>query len=239
MTHARHARALPALPTVSKSASPVRHFVVERTVDCQGGDLTCNLSLSPYPCSSVTRLYFRRPPPHRWYRHWHRHRHRHRHRDRYTSMYTWCCTLRRDLAATRRARRASRKEGLYTRTGILQYEMLASLCIGARPADQPLRSKRHKHQIFSTSSVPLHCSRRAFQPTRQPHIAVFMADDLGYLDTSYAGSTVVRTPHLDLLSLHGTILSQFRAPTWYLCHTFTPTRPCPARLVGALSLAIC
>ena len=75
-------------------------------------------------------------------------------------------------------------------------------------------TKRTKH-VALPDAVPLKCARRSFQPTRQPHIMVLMADDLGYLDTSYAGSTVVRTPHLDVLSLHGTILSQFRAPTWY------------------------
>ena len=67
---------------------------------------------------------------------------------------------------------------------------------------------------IDNSLVPLRCVRHQFTPARQPHIAIFMADDLGFLDTSYAGSTVVRTPHLDVLAEHGTVLSQFRAPTW-------------------------
>jgi arylsulfatase A-like enzyme len=53
----------------------------------------------------------------------------------------------------------------------------------------------------------------AIQPAR-PHLIVFMADDLGLLDTSYAGSTIVATPHLDALVSHSTVLSRFRAPTW-------------------------
>ena len=87
--------------------------------------------------------------------------------------------------------------------------------LGTKPSAASERhTKRTKH-VALPDAVPLKCARRSFQPTRQPHIMVLMADDLGYLDTSYAGSTVVRTPHLDVLSLHGTILSQFRAPTWY------------------------
>ena len=58
----------------------------------------------------------------------------------------------------------------------------------------------------------LHC-RSTGAPAR-PHVFMFMADDLGFLDVSYAGSTLVSTPHLDALAQHATILSHFRAPTW-------------------------
>ena len=183
-------------------------FLVERQLTV--GGTTCNMSLSPYPCSSL-RLYFRD------------HHHTGGPALARLALTGWAvrpCTPVLYIAAIspRRAPHASRKEGLYTRTGILLK------CLRHVHRSQTSGSaaslKRHKHQIVSTSSVPLHCSRRAFQPTRQPHIAVFMADDLGYL-TSYAGSQSC-APHLDLLSLHGTILSQFRAPTWYLCHTSHP-----------------
>ena len=43
---------------------------------------------------------------------------------------------------------------------------------------------------------------------------MFMADDLGFLDVSYAGSTLVSTPHLDALARRATVLTHFRAPTW-------------------------
>lgn len=88
--------------------------------------------------------------------------------------------------------------------------------LGAKTSSSSSESSRHKRSkhVALPGLVPMRCTRRSFAPAQQPHILVLMADDLGYLDTSYAGSTVVRTPHLDRLSLHGTILSQFRAPTW-------------------------
>ena len=65
----------------------------------------------------------------------------------------------------------------------------------------------------STGELPaLQCVRSL--PSRPPHIAIFMADDLGFHDVSYAGSSVVSTPHLDALARKGTVLTQFRAPTW-------------------------
>ena len=51
-------------------------------------------------------------------------------------------------------------------------------------------------------------------PKARPHIMVYMADDMGFHDTSYAGSTVVKTPHLDALARRGITLSHFRTPTW-------------------------
>lgn len=41
-----------------------------------------------------------------------------------------------------------------------------------------------------------------------------MADDLGLVDLSYAGSSVVSTPHLDTLARRSVLLSNFRTPTW-------------------------
>lgn len=59
----------------------------------------------------------------------------------------------------------------------------------------------------------LRCTRSG-APPRRPHIAVYMADDLGFRDWSMAGSSVVRTPHLDALARRGVVLTHFRAPTW-------------------------
>lgn len=56
------------------------------------------------------------------------------------------------------------------------------------------------------------CVRDA--PTRPPHVIQLMADDLGSLDTSYGGSSLLRTPHLDSLARHATHLTNFRTPTW-------------------------
>jgi arylsulfatase A-like enzyme len=57
----------------------------------------------------------------------------------------------------------------------------------------------------------LHCRH---DTPRRPHIAVYMADDLGFHDWSLAGSSVVQTPHLDSLARQGIVLTHFRAPTW-------------------------
>ena len=51
-------------------------------------------------------------------------------------------------------------------------------------------------------------------PSRPPNIVTYMADDLGLIDLSYAGSSVVSTPHLDHLARRSVVLSNFRAPTW-------------------------
>ena len=48
----------------------------------------------------------------------------------------------------------------------------------------------------------------------KPHIITFMADDIGFSDTGFGGSTVARTPHLDALARKAVHLTHFRAPTW-------------------------
>ena len=65
---------------------------------------------------------------------------------------------------------------------------------------------------MGADEVPsLHCRH---DTPRRPHIAVYMADDLGFHDWSLAGSSVVQTPHLDSLARQGIVLTHFRAPTW-------------------------
>ena len=49
---------------------------------------------------------------------------------------------------------------------------------------------------------------------RQPHVVLLMADDLGFTDLGYAGSTVVKTPTIDTLARHAVHLTNFFAPTW-------------------------
>ena len=48
----------------------------------------------------------------------------------------------------------------------------------------------------------------------KPHIITLMADDLGFSDTGFGGSTVARTPHLDALAREAVHLTHFRAPVW-------------------------
>lgn len=45
--------------------------------------------------------------------------------------------------------------------------------------------------------------------TRQPNFIVIMADDLGYGDLGIYGSTLIKTPHLDNMSLQGARLDSF------------------------------
>ena len=57
----------------------------------------------------------------------------------------------------------------------------------------------------------LSCERR---PPRAPHIVVLMLDDLGFADTGFGGSPVIRTPAIDALASRAVHLTAFRAPTW-------------------------
>ena len=59
--------------------------------------------------------------------------------------------------------------------------------------------------------TPRRCERR---PTRAPHIVVLMLDDLGFADTGFGGSPVIRTPAIDELASRAVHLMAFRAPTW-------------------------
>ena len=49
---------------------------------------------------------------------------------------------------------------------------------------------------------------------RAPHIVVLMLDDLGFADTGFGGSPVMRTPAIDALASSAVHLTAFRAPTW-------------------------
>lgn len=57
----------------------------------------------------------------------------------------------------------------------------------------------------------LSCERR---PAHAPHIVVLMLDDLGFADTGFGGSPVIRTPAIDALASRAVHLTAFRAPTW-------------------------
>ena len=59
--------------------------------------------------------------------------------------------------------------------------------------------------------LPSSCHNRSLQ---RPHIAILMADDLGFLDTGFAGSPIMQTPFLDGLAREAVHLTHFRTPTW-------------------------
>ena len=68
--------------------------------------------------------------------------------------------------------------------------------------------------------------------SRQPHIVILLADDLGWGDVGYHGSEI-KTPHIDALAAAGTRLSRF-----YVMPVCSPTRGAlmtgryPSRLEG-------
>lgn len=57
-------------------------------------------------------------------------------------------------------------------------------------------------------------------PARHPNVVVFLADDLGWRDLGYAGSTFYETPNIDALAKRGTVFSNAYAA----CPVCSPTR---------------
>lgn len=49
---------------------------------------------------------------------------------------------------------------------------------------------------------------------KQPHIIVYMADDLGFEDTGFGGSSIIQTPFLDGLAAEAVQLTSFRTSAW-------------------------
>src|SRR2546421_5649008 len=57
-------------------------------------------------------------------------------------------------------------------------------------------------------------------PTTPPNIIIFLADDLGWRDLGYAGSTFYESPNIDALAARGTVFTNAYAA----CPVCSPTR---------------
>lgn len=73
--------------------------------------------------------------------------------------------------------------------------------------------------IFATFSLCLCRLPTSEAAQRRPNIILIVADDLGWNDVSFHGSSQIPTPHLDELAYNGTILSNY-----YVSPICTPTR---------------
>ncbi|MES2696208.1 MAG: sulfatase-like hydrolase/transferase, partial [Verrucomicrobiota bacterium] len=72
------------------------------------------------------------------------------------------------------------------------------------PRHRPGRRPAHRLTIAVVFALVALCCTSAFAATtRPPHIIVILADDLGYNDLGFQGSTTIATPRLDRLAREG------------------------------------
>ena len=63
-----------------------------------------------------------------------------------------------------------------------------------------------KHNILKLVILLFFCTSNSF--AQKPNIVLILADDLGYGDVGYTGSTQIKTPHIDELAADGVIFTQ-------------------------------
>src|SRR5215207_6692227 len=84
---------------------------------------------------------------------------------------------------------------------------------------------RHPFQLsvvalLGTSFVSLVAFGADVPAKRRPNVIVFVADDLGYRDLGYAGSTFYESPNIDALAAKGVVFNNAYAA----CPVCSPTR---------------
>lgn len=74
-------------------------------------------------------------------------------------------------------------------------------------------------KIFSAIYLIITAITATTHSLTQPNIVFFLADDLGFNDPSFRGSSQIFTPHIDALAFSGIILNRY-----YVQHLCTPSR---------------
>ena len=86
----------------------------------------------------------------------------------------------------------------------------------SKESDEGAHRSHAATRVLPLRRLPRHRQARCTDgtPVAAPHIVVLMADDLGYADLGYMGSSVVHTPSIDALAAEAVHLTNFWASTW-------------------------
>src|SRR6186997_1521304 len=76
------------------------------------------------------------------------------------------------------------------------------------------------NRLFAFLTAMLVVAPVADALAKAPNVVVFVADDLGWRDLGYAGSTFYETPNIDALAKRGTVFTNAYAA----CPVCSPTR---------------
>src|SRR5687767_1023304 len=75
-------------------------------------------------------------------------------------------------------------------------------------------------RLVATLFVLASIVRTSYADPPRPNVVVFVADDLGWRDLGYAGSTFYESPNIDALAARGTVFTN----AYSACPVCSPTR---------------